>query len=67
MFDFTHPFFRPLWIRLLVVAATLGWTAVELFAGNSGWAVVFGSVGAVALWGLLVTYDPEKARKGGKR
>lgn len=24
MFDFTHPFFRPLWLRALVVAVALG-------------------------------------------
>jgi hypothetical protein len=67
MFDFSHPFFRPLWLRLLIVALTLGWTAVEVATGNPGWAVIFGALGAVAVWGLLITYDPEKSRpKDGK-
>jgi predicted MFS family arabinose efflux permease len=63
MFDFSHPAFRPLWVRLLVVAVALGWALNEAVGGNPGWALIFGAIGAVAVWGLLFTYDPDRTRK----
>jgi predicted MFS family arabinose efflux permease len=63
MFDFSHPFFRPLWVRLLVVAVALGWALTEAVGGNPGWALIFLAIGAVAVWGLLLAYDPDRPRK----
>ena len=63
MFDFSHPFFRPLWRRVLIVAVALGWALFEAVTGNPAWAVVFGALGAVALWGLLVAYDRRQSAK----
>lgn len=63
MFDFSHPFFRPLWLRVLIVAVAIGWALFEAMTGRPGWAILFGAVGAVALWGLLLNYDPERSRK----
>ena len=63
MFDFSHPVFRPLWVRVLVVAVALGWALTEAVGGNPGWALIFGAIGAVAVWGLLLTYDPDRPRK----
>ena len=63
MFDFSHPFFRPLWRRILIVAVALGWALFEAVTGNPGWAVVFGALGAVALWGLLIAYDRRQSAK----
>ena len=57
-FDFSHPIYRPLWVRLAVVGGSLGWAAVEALNGNPGWALLFGAAGLAALWGLFVTYDP---------
>jgi len=57
-FDFSHPFYRPLWVRLVVVGTALGWAGFEAVQGHPGWAILFGAVGAVAAWGLLVAYDP---------
>lgn len=68
--DFSHPFYRPLWVRAAVVGLSLGWAAVEAWRGSPGWALIFGAAGAVALWGLFLTYDPDAgkaadpARKG---
>ncbi|HMQ57486.1 MAG TPA: DUF3329 domain-containing protein [Rhizobiaceae bacterium] len=58
MFDFNHPFFKPLWIRILVVAFTLGWALFELSMGATFWAMLFGAMGLAALWGLFVTFNP---------
>jgi hypothetical protein len=63
MFGFDHPFFRPLWRRILVTSVTLGWAAFELATGEPFWAILFGALGAAALWGLLIAYDPDKIRK----
>ena len=58
MFDFSHPAFRPLWLRIAVVAVALGWAAFEALAGAPVWALVFGALGAAAAWGLLIAYEP---------
>ncbi|MDF0600473.1 hypothetical protein P1J78_07005 [Psychromarinibacter sp. C21-152] len=57
-FDLDHPFFRPLWIRVAVVAACLGWAGVELSAGAPGWAILFGALGAYSAWRFFVTFTP---------
>ena len=59
--DFSHPVYRPLWVRLAVVGVSLGWAAVEAVNGNPGWALLFGGAGLAALWGLFVSYDPGPA------
>ncbi|GAB4389824.1 hypothetical protein [Albidovulum sp.] len=54
LIDPGHPFFRPLWRRVLVVGLALGWALVEAATGSPGWAVMFGAAGiyaALALFG----------------
>lgn len=58
LFDFNHPFFRPLWVRVLVVALCLGWAAFEFAQGAPIWGILFGALGLAALWGLFVAFDP---------
>jgi hypothetical protein len=58
-FDVRHPFLRPLWRRIALVAATLGWSVVELMGGNVFWAILFGSVGAFLAWEFFIVYDPK--------
>ncbi|MBA3324381.1 MAG: DUF3329 domain-containing protein [Rhodobacteraceae bacterium] len=60
LFDFDHPFFRPLWIRLAVVSVCLGWAMLELLSGSRGWAMLFGGVGLYAAYRLLVTFNPRE-------
>ncbi len=57
-FDLDHPFFRPLWLRVLVVAACLGWAAVELVTGSPGWAIAFGALGLYSAYRFFVSFDP---------
>lgn len=52
--DADHPFFRPAWRRWVTALVPLGWGAVELATGSPGWAVMFGAVGAYALWVLII-------------
>jgi hypothetical protein len=56
--DIRHPFFRPVWRRVVTVAFALGWALVELWAGNVVWAMLFGAMGAYAAWEFFVIYDP---------
>ncbi|MEM8787344.1 MAG: hypothetical protein AAGE76_03695 [Pseudomonadota bacterium] len=50
MFDLDHPFFRPAWRRVAVLALCFGWAAWELASGAVFWAIVFAALGGVAIW-----------------
>ncbi|WP_198666173.1 DUF3329 domain-containing protein [Tropicimonas sp. IMCC34043] len=65
MFDFSHPFYRPLWIRILIVAVTLGWGLVEILFGEMVWAIIVLAIAGVSIWGLFVTFDPGKPEEPG--
>jgi hypothetical protein len=63
-FDVNHRAFRPLWIRVLIVAVILGWTAVEMRGGNMGWAMIFGAAGLYLAWAFFVTFRPPDDGEG---
>lgn len=44
-FDFTHPFYRPLWRRVALVGFCLLWALFELSNNAPFWALIFGGVG----------------------
>ncbi len=58
--DPDHPFYRPLWIRLLIVALCAAWTAVEFYGGQMMWGTIFLVVTAYAGAALLVFYRPKE-------
>lgn len=58
MFDLHHPFYRPLWIRVLIVAFCLGWAALEFAAGAPSWGVLFGGIGLWAGWRFFLAAPP---------
>lgn len=58
LFDFDHPFFRPLWLRVVVVLLCLVWAAFEIATGSAGWAMLFGSVGLYAGYRLFFVFEP---------
>ncbi|PWR04560.1 hypothetical protein DKT77_00920 [Meridianimarinicoccus roseus] len=64
MFDTGHPWFRPLWRRVVLALVTGGWALVELAGGNTGWALVFMALAGWVVWALLVTYAPEGGAAG---
>ncbi len=59
MIDFAHPWLRPLWRRVAVVALTAGWGLFELVSGSPGWALLFLALGGWLGWGLLLNYRPD--------
>ncbi len=58
MFDLDHPFFRPLWIRLLIVIVALGWALLEFASGAPFWGVLFAAIGVFAAYRFFVTFNP---------
>ncbi len=54
LIDASHPFYRPAWRRVAVVAACFGWALIELIMGSPGWAILFGGVGLYAAYELFV-------------
>ncbi|MCA1490758.1 hypothetical protein [Sinorhizobium alkalisoli] len=58
--DPDHPFYRPLWIRLLIVGLCAVWTGVEFYGGQMMWATIFLVVTAYAGSALLVFYRPKE-------
>lgn len=66
--DAQHPFFRPLWIRIALVAFCAAWSLWELYEREMFWAVIVGAATVYAAWTFLIAYDPDpvdaaKARK----
>jgi hypothetical protein len=67
-FDLQDPFFKPLWLRLLVVAICLGWAIFEALTGSTTWAVVFATAGLWSAYQFFVVWSPknEDTDKGDK-
>jgi hypothetical protein len=58
--DTGHPMFRPLWVRVLIVALCTGWAVLEFATGSPFWGVLFLGLGTYAAWGFFVTFDPDR-------
>jgi len=56
--DTDHPFFRPLLVRLAVVAVAAGWGVFELWMGSPVWATVFFGFAAVSVYGFFIDFNP---------
>ncbi|MEM8540104.1 MAG: DUF3329 domain-containing protein [Pseudomonadota bacterium] len=48
LFDFKDPFFKPLWIRVLIFAICIGWGLLELSMGANFWGALFIGMGLMA-------------------
>ena len=59
LIDPSHPLYKPLWVRILIVAVCFGWAAVESFGPQPFWAVISGALGAHAAWMLLLNFKPQ--------
>jgi hypothetical protein len=56
--DPDHPFYRPLWRRLLLVGVCAAWTGVEFYNGEQTWGTVFLIVTAYAFANLILFFKP---------
>ncbi len=59
-FDFNNPFFKPLWLRIAVVAVSGLWGLFEFVSGAPVWGVLFCGVAVLAFHGLFVAFDPRE-------
>ena len=61
--DPDHPIFRPVWVRVLVVAVCLGWAVFEFVAGSPLWGMLFGALGVYAAV-VFLRARPQQERSG---
>ena len=54
LFDLDHPFFRPLWARIVTVAVPLCWSIVEIARDAPFWAILFAAAGLYAAYRFFV-------------
>ncbi|WVT72318.1 hypothetical protein QM996_12370 [Sinorhizobium chiapasense] len=54
--DPDHPFYRPLWIRLLIVLFCAVWTVVEFLGEQMLWGMIFLAITAYTSAALLIFY-----------
>jgi hypothetical protein len=58
--DQNHPFYRPLWRRVAIVASTVAWLAFESLYGGSGlWVGLAAATCAYCIWTFLITFPKE--------
>jgi hypothetical protein len=63
LIDPNHPFYRPLWIRIAIVAVCLGWAIIEASTREPFWAIIVGALGIYSAYKLLLTFSPEPLEK----
>ncbi|MDG1103348.1 MAG: hypothetical protein P8N75_08230 [Ascidiaceihabitans sp.] len=62
--ELRHPFFRPLWRRITLIAVLAGWTVVEATAGNPVWALLMAGIGIYSSYVFFIDFilpDDEKS------
>lgn len=54
-----HPFYKPLWRRVLIVAFCLGWAGFEYFNNAPLWALGFAAIGIYCGYMFFYAFDPQ--------
>ncbi|MCK5932976.1 MAG: hypothetical protein KAG89_12485 [Fulvimarina manganoxydans] len=55
-----HPFYRPLWVRIVLTTVLCLWCLVEWMNGQAFWGVLVGAASLWAIWTFFITYRPEE-------
>lgn len=55
-----HPFFLPIWRRVVLVGFLALWAALELAMGGTGWAVLAACLAAGCGYEFFIAFDPAK-------
>lgn len=58
LLDPQHPFYAPLWRRVVIVVLCLGWALVELSRSELVWAGVFAVCGLFCAYQFFVVFRP---------
>lgn len=56
--DTSHPLYRPLWVRLLIVGFCAAWAVVEFVNREFFWGTIVAGIGAYAAYELLLKFKP---------
>ncbi|RWX78752.1 DUF3329 domain-containing protein [Neorhizobium lilium] len=54
MIDPNHPFYEPLWRRVVIPAICFVWAGIELYSGSVTWAMISAALGLFAAYKLLI-------------
>ncbi len=57
-----HPFFLPLYRRILTTAVCALWLTMELIYGGPFWALLFGVLTLWCIWEYFIAFDPANYR-----
>jgi polyferredoxin len=61
-----HPFYRPLWRRVLIVVTVALWLAFEVYQQASGlWIALSGGMLVYAVYTFLITWPKDTAEDDG--
>ena len=55
--DSNHPFFRPLWRRIAVVAFCFAWAIFEFVTGTPFWGILALGFAGYGIWQFFIIYD----------
>jgi hypothetical protein len=53
-----HPWFIPLWRRVLVVGICALWALLEFATGSPSWGILFGALGVYCAHQFFIVFDP---------
>lgn len=56
-----NPFYKPLWVRIVLVGVLIAWSSIEWLHGETIWGVLAGALTLWAIWIFFVTFDPDTA------
>lgn len=59
--DMNHPWLRPLWRRVLIVAITAAIALWDIVNGNFGWALIFGGMAAYGVYVFFIAWKGDEA------
>lgn len=54
----SHPFFDPLWRRVVLVAAIAAWSLTEFYFESTTWGMMVGIFAVYGVWSYLINYLP---------
>ncbi len=58
LIDLNHPFFKPLWIRIVLTVACFAWAIFEFVSDNLLWAAIFATFAAICFQGFFMDFKP---------
>ncbi len=64
MLDTNHRWFRPLWVRLVLMAFLACWTVFEFVWGSPMWGVLVAVFAALSFYGFFLDFNPQEPPEG---